>query len=264
MSSIFKTELKMIKIESGRLAVISDIHANFFALGAVRADAESGAGRGGVRYCCNGDCVVLGPEPKKCMEELRAMKNIDFIMGNNERYLVEKPYSNGRKFHSDTFAKIPEGYLKNLEWTERELGPEPIAFASKFAKTIVYDFLGKTICVSHGSPFSDEDIVTPMMPESEMLAKFGEYDYYVFGHTHRPFAVKAGRRHYINAGSVGAPLDGDRRAAYLLFEARGNELSFEIRRVEYDIDAVVDSLKTKPVPWSEALLAMLKNASIGM
>lgn len=254
----------MIKIEKGVLAILSDIHGNLDALRAVVDDAERRAEPGSVRYCSNGDCVALGPEPRECLELLRSKNAVDFVMGNNERYVIERPYLNGRSFHTDTFAAPPEGFVRNLEWTAGELGPDLIAFAKKFEKIVIYRFAGKTICVSHGSPLSDEDIVRPDAPESEMLEKFGYFDYYVFGHTHRPFVRTIGERHYINAGSVGAPVDRDVRAAYLAFELSGGKIGYELRRVGYDLGSTVEKMRAKKVPWSEALIPTLLSASMGM
>jgi hypothetical protein len=50
-----------------RYAVISDIHANWIALEAVREDAEQ-CGIDG--YWCLGDVVGYGPHPVECAEFL--------------------------------------------------------------------------------------------------------------------------------------------------------------------------------------------------
>ena len=70
-----------------------------------------------------------------------------------------------------------------------------------------------------------------------------------FGHTHVPLAfekagivrgglytklrITAGRKYYINVGSVGQPRDGDPRAAYAIYDLTQNVV--ELRRVVYDI-----------------------------
>jgi diadenosine tetraphosphatase ApaH/serine/threonine PP2A family protein phosphatase len=70
-----------------------------------------------------------------------------------------------------------------------------------------------------------------------------------FGHTHFPVAyvrdagvrrvrsdklmIEAGKKYFINAGSVGQPRDGDWRAAYCIYDTEKNVV--EQRRVKYDL-----------------------------
>ena len=54
----------------------------------------------------------------------------------------------------------------------------------------------------------------------------------MFGHSHQQFR-RAGPdgTQLLNPGSVGMPLDGDRRAAWALWDG-----DFELRRTEYDVE----------------------------
>ncbi len=54
----------------------------------------------------------------------------------------------------------------------------------------------------------------------------------MFGHTHLQFTRGGpGGIELVNPGSVGMPLDGDRRAAYAIVAGDG---AVELRRVDYD------------------------------
>jgi diadenosine tetraphosphatase ApaH/serine/threonine PP2A family protein phosphatase len=69
------------------------------------------------------------------------------------------------------------------------------------------------------------------------------------GHTHMPKAfirensikegtyakikIEAGRKYFINVGSIGQPRDGNPKAAYVVYDL--NEQSIELRRLDYDI-----------------------------
>ena len=57
--------------------------------------------------------------------------------------------------------------------------------------------------------------------------------------------MPAGTR-LVNPGSVGMPLDGDRRAAWAL--ARGSEL--ELRRTEYDVERALAAMVGRAGPWA--------------
>ncbi len=83
-----------------------------------------------------------------------------------------------------------------------------------------------------------------------------------FGHTHVPLAfekagivrgglytklrITAGRKYYINVGSVGQPRDGDPRAAYAIYDLAQNVV--ELRRVDYDIKATQQKILTAGLP----------------
>ncbi len=97
----------------------------------------------------------------------------------------------------------------------------------------------------HGSPVSDMQSFTPEPGEDEAELLEGVTDRrLVFGHTHLQFqrpAVRDGIE-LLNPGSIGIPLDGDRRAAYALLASDG---SVELRRVEYDARASADALRDR-------------------
>ena len=83
-----------------------------------------------------------------------------------------------------------------------------------------------------------------------------------FGHTHVPLAfekagivrgglynrlqIVAGRKYFINVGSVGQPRDGDPRAAYAIYDMAANVV--ELRRVEYDIAGAQAKIREAGLP----------------
>ncbi|MBR5457676.1 MAG: metallophosphoesterase family protein, partial [Kiritimatiellae bacterium] len=62
----------------------------------------------------------------------------------------------------------------------------------------------------------------------------------------QPFTVTAGRKYFINVGSVGQPRDGDPRAAYVIYDSRAKTLDF--RRLEYDIEAAQRRIRAAGLP----------------
>ena len=71
-----------------KIALLSDIHGNRFALEALLADITS---QGGVdRYWILGDLVALGPDPVGVLERLMALPNIAYVRGNTDRYVVSR------------------------------------------------------------------------------------------------------------------------------------------------------------------------------
>lgn len=51
-----------------------------------------------------------------------------------------------------------------------------------------------------------------------------------------------------NPGSVGQPRDGDPRASFAILTLSEGKFSFEIKRVEYDIDAVASKIIRAGLP----------------
>jgi diadenosine tetraphosphatase ApaH/serine/threonine PP2A family protein phosphatase len=58
-------------------------------------------------------------------------------------------------------------------------------------------------------------------------------DAVVRGGTYSKFKVEAGRKYFVNVGSVGQPRDNNPKAAYVIYDL--NEGSIELRRLDYDI-----------------------------
>src|SRR5919204_505894 len=87
----------------------------------------------------------------------------------------------------------------------------------------------------HGSPFSDVDSFAPEPQEDEARMLAGVRDRtVVFGHSHQQFTRPGpDGTTLVNPGSVGMPLDGDRRAAWAVSPQPGE---FEFRRCDYDVE----------------------------
>jgi predicted phosphodiesterase len=172
-----------------RVAALYDIHGNLPALEAVLAEAEQ---RDPDLYLIGGD-IVSGPMPAESLDLLLSLGDrAAFIRGNADRTLVEE---HERDEPSDT-------------WTTERITPAQRAFIASLpelrAETI--DALGETL-FCHGSPRSDEEIITVATPETallEMLADVAE-PVVVCGHTHMQFDRVVDGRRVVNAGSVGMP-----------------------------------------------------------
>jgi diadenosine tetraphosphatase ApaH/serine/threonine PP2A family protein phosphatase len=101
---------------------------------------------------------------------------------------------------------------------------------------------GPTVILVHGSPTLNTLYWTEDRPDSFCLkmaqlagAKAG--DVIAFGHTHKPWYREVEGIHFVNAGSVGRPKDGDWRAGYVLLDVgTGERPRLEFVRVEYDVD----------------------------
>ncbi len=241
-----------------RYLIISDIHANLTAFETVLADA----GPIGEAYdfvWCLGDVVGYGPDPNECVDLLRSMPHL-CLAGNHDWAALGR--LDIRSFNADA--------RKAVQWTRDTLTDNNLAYLEALPTTFV---LGN-FTLAHGSPREPvwEYILDPLVA----ALNFSHYQttYCLVGHTHTPVTFKNvdgtceavapeyqveskldQARQIINPGSVGQPRDSDPRAAYAILDIE--HVSFEYRRVEYDISAVQKRLRKADMP--ERLITRLEH-----
>ena len=71
-------------------------------------------------------------------------------------------------------------------------------------------------------------------------------DSFVRGVAYTKLTVEAGRKYFVNVGSVGEPRDGNPLAAYAIYALSGGTI--ELRRVPYDLAAVEAKVRAAGLP----------------
>ena len=184
-----------------RVAALADVHGNLPALEAVLADVETA--RADLIVSC-GD-LIGGPRGQACLDKLSALGDrVRFVRGNADREVAEL---------ADVVASWPATVELDV------------------------DGLGHVV-FCHGSPRSDEEILTKLSPDERVATALADVDadVVVCGHTHVQFDRDVGDVRLVNAGSVGMPYEGAHGAFWTLL---GPEV--ELRRAEYDVEAAVAS-----------------------
>jgi putative phosphoesterase len=232
-----------------RIAFISDIHANLTAFEAVVEDIKS---QGVDQIICLGDTVSLGPQPVETLELLKSLNGI-YIKGNHDFAILDP--ADAAKYD------ITEHLVSDLYWGRERLGLDDLAFIASFKPTHEVIFPnGMHLLAFHGSPHSPTDIVLATTP-AEMLEKYFEgYDADVFigGHSHIQMHRRYGRKLVLNSGSVGNAFKNAYSpgnppsllpwAEYAILEQSGNSFRTDLRRVYFDIDALVNIVKQSDLP----------------
>jgi predicted phosphodiesterase len=221
------------------LAILSDIHGNSSALRAVLADLDA---RGGSDYLLVlGDLAVFGPDPAGVLALLKEHTCVLHVRGNTDRYLVEGHYphgAGGRSWESQVLASFP--------WTAQQLGEAGLRFLAGLPAQRLLRFSdGHTILAVHASPADDEEGVHRDTPDDELAAMLNgqSWDLLLCAHTHVSLDREVKGRRVVNPGSVGLPFDGNPRASYALVELLpGGRYRVELRRVAYDVEAVIRHL----------------------
>ncbi len=208
-------------MSDGRRAILYDVHGNLPALEAVLADAAS---QGADAFVLGGDYGLFGALARESVERLQELDAI-WIRGNGERWTRNPADAPDDPLIQRAIAACVE-QLGEARVSELAALPEATSIA------------GALFC--HASPRSDVDTFMQDDPQrDEELLADAEQRVIVFGHSHIQFRRETEARLLVNPGSVGMPFDGDRRAAYALWD--GSE-AFELRRVGYDGNRYVKQL----------------------
>jgi diadenosine tetraphosphatase ApaH/serine/threonine PP2A family protein phosphatase len=202
------------------LGLLYDIHGNLPALEAVLEDCPA------ERFLLGGDYTAFGAWPRETVARLREL-DAEWIRGNVDRWLVDD---------ADVFDPMRPLVERSREMLGEELCRELAALPESTTRD------GTLYC--HASPLSDMDGFYPEPHETDAERLMGvEARRVVFGHTHLQFTrVGPGGIELVNPGSVGIPLDGDRRAAYAIVN---DDESVELRRVEYDWQTAAREVRAK-------------------
>jgi putative phosphoesterase len=235
-------------LADGKVAVLSDVHGNVYALEAVLRDVRD---QGCDGLVVAGDLAAYGPAPVETVDLLRGLDAL-MVRGNTDRYLAEGEGSSPRGRDPDQAA--------SLHWTRESLGEERLRFLGRLPTSASLD----RCLVVHGSPGDDERGIGPDTPDEEIPASAG-HDTILCGHTHQALQRQAGGRQIVNAGSVGWPLDGDPRPSYAILERGpvGDESPWRVslRRVDYDRGRPLAELERLRVPWRHVVRHYIETAA---
>lgn len=112
----------------------------------------------------------------------------------------------------------------------------------------------QNISCFHGSPIDPlNGRAYPDTPAEHYINGFNQGDCIIMGHTHYPMFKTYNGMALINPGSVGQPRDNDPRASYAILDASSADVQFY--RAEYDVAHAVNALLK--IKWPEAFARAL-------
>jgi predicted phosphodiesterase len=161
-----------------RILILSDLHANPWALRAIDKDA------GPVDFVlCAGDVVSYGPDPAGAIAWLREHDAIT-VRGNHDNAV-------GFDAHPRASPAKAHVAMALRDWTRTRLSEGELGWLRRLPVRITWELEDRRFALVHATPF-DPLFDYRMTPQ------------------HRQCLV-------VNPGSAGQPLDGDPRAAYALW-----------------------------------------------
>jgi len=212
-----------------RVAALYDIHGNLPALEAVLGDPRCAAADAIV---AGGD-VVLGPWPGECVSRLREA-GARFLTGNCERQIID-------------------GTDDTVRWCRERLDNVTLTAIAAWPLTLTVDVGGiGPVLFCHGSPRSDDEILTRITPAAVVEEACGGAPFVVCGHTHVQYDRRVGATRVVNAGSVGMPYES-RAAAYWALLGQ----TVELVSTEYDVEPAAAAIGTSGYPSADELVETL-------
>ncbi len=228
-----------------KYAIIADIHANWEGLQTVLADAQANKV---THYACLGDVVGYNANPKECLDVIRKM-DMPVVKGNHDEYCSVDSALEGFNPHA----------AAAVNWTRAQLGEEDILWL----RELRYIRLVANFSIVHATL----DGPKRWGYVFDKLAAAASFTYQntgvcFFGHTHVPvafvrdstvrggtyskFKVEAGKKYFVNVGSVGQPRDGNPKCGYVIYDM--DEQTIELRRLEYDIATTQAKIRAVGLP----------------
>jgi predicted phosphodiesterase len=235
-----------------RVADLCDVHRNLPALEAVLADL---AGRPEVRAVYHlGDLVGYAPWPNETVAALAAA-GIHGVAGNYDSTVATDYKHCGCRYEDPVQeAHSHESYA----WTRAHVSAETKRALAALPFRI--DLLprgghqaGARLVLVHGTPTLNTVYWGADRPEEFCLKMAGPAglkpgDAIAFGHTHLPWHQEIEGIHFINAGNVGRPKDGDWRAGYALLDIGEGPVRVEFVRVAYDVERAARAIRDSELP----------------
>jgi diadenosine tetraphosphatase ApaH/serine/threonine PP2A family protein phosphatase len=232
-----------------RVAVLSDIHANWEVLCAVVDHARS---LDAEKFVSLGDVVGYGANPNECIALLRSLPLSAALLGNHDAAVL------------GLHAKMHRDAREVIDWTRRTLTPESLRFLQQMEDLVRWG----DIAFCHSNPYRPREwyYIAERHYISKSFARSKAKILFV-GHTHVPIAITRRNffcvyiytplhnmtipaaeknRQIFNSGSVGQPRDNDRRASYLIYD--DCRRSIEFYRVSYAYERAAEKIIEAGLP----------------
>jgi putative phosphoesterase len=246
-----------------RIAIISDIHGNAFALDGVIADLKRDVVD---QLVCLGDAIQGGPQPAEVVGRLRELA-CPVVMGNADAWLLTGEETGAEAISDTRLLKMNEV----REWALAQLSEDDRAFIRAFQPTLEIPLEGRNLLCFHGSPTSFDDIILPTTAEEEFQKLLVPYLPSVMtgGHTHMQQIRRIGASDsfFFNPGSVGLAYGheqseegfrADAWAEYAILTAEGSRIALDFRRIPYDPEALIEVYRASGRPHAEAAIAQYR------
>lgn len=221
-----------------RIAVISDIHSNIYALEAVLKDIQRK--RNIDEIICLGDVIGYYPYPNECIELVKEHCSLTMLGNHDAGVIGDEP----------AFYFNPSAY-EMITWTKENIKPENQKWLTTLPRRRKIERNGKSLYLVHGSPFKVFDYMDAHTEKqwktmlNEAFEKI-KTDVLLVGHTHIPVKKKYKGKYFINPGSVGQPRNGTPGAYYAILNT--SPFNSSIIHLKYDFSLLQEKMEELGLP----------------
>jgi predicted phosphodiesterase len=237
-----------------RVAVISDIHANCFALDATLDDLEQYPVD---QVICLGDVVQGGAQPRQTITRLRELA-CPVVMGNADSWLLTE--------ESDTIEPTTQQQREVRAWTLAELSSADLDYVRGFQRTLEVSLSHeqRLLCF-HGSPNSFDDVLLPETSKEDWDRLLGPFSPAIMagGHTHTQQIRRVHDGLFFNPGSIGVAYNYyltkeqfhiDAWAEYAVLSYGDGSMSLSFHRVPYNVQKLIRIIEASGRPNANAMV----------
>ena len=209
-----------------RVAIISDLHGNTFALEAILEDV---ARQNVDQIVIAGDSVNIHPNSKVCWDMVNKLDCI-VLQGNHEQYM----------YRFGTPDAAPEWSQPRFQMI-RYFHSQFSSLDLKQMRALPLTYYLPDLLICHATPKDTFKTLTPKTSSLELQNLFSGTNeaFIVRGHNHNWFSLAWNNRELWSIDSAGLPLSGNTLAAYAIL-TRGSTWQLEQRLVTYDHAAAVN------------------------
>ena len=223
-----------------KIGIITDVHNNVIALNSILKLFEE---NGCDEIICCGDIIGIGPFPEETVQRIKSLKNIQCVLGNHEKYLInglKKPYPDG----------MDESEALHHLWEHNLLSDDSKNYIKQLPYKLQLDREEIKIAVVHYSINENNEYINfttdPNLTDCEKMFLDIDANIILYGHDHKGSIVYGKDKIYIDCGSLGctSTCEGIAQGGILTLDKQN--FIFEKVFAEYDLLKVlseIDSIK---------------------
>jgi putative phosphoesterase len=216
-----------------KVAVLSDIHSNYYAFKACYEDAVK---CGAEMFIFLGDYVSDLSEPQRTMDlvyEIQSKYPTVCLRGNREGYMLDcesgkSSFTRGSKSGS-------------LLFTYEHLRKKDLEFIRGLKISDTIEIEGVRIEIAHAAMNNDRFYFDSNDGHTTDIFPQMKCNYLLTGHSHKQYIRRNAGKTIINPGSVGIPQDSTRNPKYALLNVADGKVSCKFREVAYDMADAIHS-----------------------
>lgn len=214
-----------------KVAVLSDIHSNYYAFKACYEDAIR---HGAERFIFLGDYISDLSEPRKTMDlvyTIRETYPTVCLRGNRERYMLDCKKGNS--------SYVLGSKTGSLLFTFEQLREQDFAFFNSLKIADMIQIAGVQIQIAHASMDDDRFYFDDKDARLEDVFRQMQCKILLTGHSHRQYIQRRAGKTIINPGSVGIPQNGTPYPQYALLDISSDDILCVFRTVPYNIEEAI-------------------------